>query len=145
MHIKQLSVFVENKSGRLAQLTGFLAENGINIHAMSIADTTDFGILRLITSDQLKAEKVLKENGVTVKMTDVLAVGLEHKPGSLSSVLKKLEERNVSIEYMYAFTSRNEKYDAMVILKTAVGSKALEEISGLNIIGENDINAIKNT
>ena len=70
MYIKQLSIFVENKSGRIAQVTGLLAENGINIHAMSIADTTDFGILRLITSDQLKAEKVLKENGVTVKMTD---------------------------------------------------------------------------
>jgi len=134
MFIKQLSVFVENKAGRLAQITEELAANGINIHALSIADTTDFGVLRLITSDQAKAEKILKDNGLAVKMTDVVAVALEHKPGGLTSVLKKLEGLNVSIEYMYAFTGRSAKYDALVIFKLSDQDAAAKKLGSAGIV-----------
>lgn len=91
MDVKQISVFLENKSGRLAEVTKILGENNIDISALSIADTTDFGILRLIVNDPDKAEKVLKENGFTVSSTNVIAIGVEDKPGGLSKALEILD------------------------------------------------------
>ena len=126
--IKQLSVFIENKPGRLAEVTGCLAEAGINIHALCIADTTDFGILRLIVQDPEHAKWVLKSRGLTVKTTDVVGVSLTHKPGSLAGVLRELDKAGVSIEYMYAFTSRSAEYDAMVVFSLSEQKQALEKI-----------------
>lgn len=139
--IKQLSVFIENKPGRLAEVTGYLAEAGINIHALCIADTTDFGILRLIVQDANAAKKVLKEHGLTVKTTDVVGVSLTHKPGSLSGVLRELEKADVSIEYMYAFTSRSKDYDAIVVFCLSDQEKAMEKIKVCDIefVGEDVI------
>jgi len=136
MFIKQISIFIENKSGRLAQIAGILADNAINIHALSIADTTDFGILRLIVSDAEKAVRALKENGVTVKMTDVVAVSMEHRPGGLADVLKKLEKAEIAIEYMYAFVSRSGG-GALVILKLVNQEEAVRVMaeSGIGLIG----------
>ncbi|MDR1540238.1 MAG: hypothetical protein LBU32_20000 [Clostridiales bacterium] len=133
MVITQISAFIENKPGRLAEVIGFLAQEDINIHALSIADTTDFGILRLIVSNPQKTWEILKERGLTVKLTDVIAVALEHRPGSLARVLGELESKDISIEYMYAFTSRSSSHDAMVIFRLDRQQEALEKIKGCSI------------
>lgn len=133
MFIKQISIFIENKPGRLAQVTRHLADENINIHAMSIADTADFGILRLIVDNPDKALEVLRENDLLVKTTGVLAVALEHQPGSLAKVLKEFEKADISIEYMYAFTSRSLEHDAMVILSLNNQDKAIEKIKNCDI------------
>ncbi|MDR2903625.1 MAG: ACT domain-containing protein [Clostridiales bacterium] len=136
MFIKQLSVFVENKAGRLADITRILADNAINILALSIADTTDFGILRLIVEDPEKALTVLKENNLMVKTTDVIAISITHTPGSLSTVLKKLDDAGVAIEYMYDFSNRSKGQDPMIILRLNNQDKALEALkaSGVTIL-----------
>ena len=131
--MKQISVFIENKAGRLAEVTGFLAEAGINIQALSIADTTDFGILRLIVDDADGAKSLLKSHGLTVKTTEVITIALEHTPGSLANVLKELERENISIEYMYAFTSRSAELDAMVVLRLTNQDEALEKLKQCNV------------
>src|SRR5215469_648242 len=101
--LKQITVFLENKPGRMEEVTGCLANENINLHALSIADTTDFGILRMIVSDPEKAVSVLKENDFMVKTADVIAVAMGHSPGSLNNVLCELKALDISIEYMYAF------------------------------------------
>ncbi|MFZ5597065.1 MAG: ACT domain-containing protein [Bacillota bacterium] len=106
MKIKQISIFLENKSGRLATVTRVLGENKINIRALSIADTTDFGILRLIVNDPDKAFKVLKEAGFSVNVTDVIAVEIPDRPGGLAGALGYLKEAGINIEYLYAFLTR---------------------------------------
>jgi len=104
MAIQQISVFVENKQGKLVETVKTLAENGINIRAMSIADTKDFGILRMITSDNAKTKEVLSENTV-VNTTDVIAVKMADRPGALYKVIDILSKAGVNIESMYAFTA----------------------------------------
>jgi hypothetical protein len=131
--LKQLSVFIENKPGRLCEVTGFLAESGINIHAMSLADTMNYGILRLIVNDAAKAEDALKARGLTVKTSNVVAVAMSHKPGGLYEVLTELEKAKVSIEYMYAFTSKADDYDAMVVMCLVNQDKVLDKVKGCNI------------
>lgn len=106
MLVEQIAVFLENKSGRLAEITAVLAENGINIRALSVADTTDFGILRLIVDRVEKAKDALKKNGFTVGKTNVIAVEVEDKPGGLANVLKTIHKAGLNVEYMYAFVSR---------------------------------------
>ena len=135
--IKQLSVFIENKPGRLEEVTGYLADEHINLHALSVADTTDFGILRMIASDPDKAESVLKEKGLMVKTTGVIAVAIGHNPGSLNKVLRELKTLDISIEYMYAFTSRHKEYDAVVILNLSNQDAALEKLKsgGFPLLG----------
>ena len=108
MAIKQLSAFVENKPGTLLAMLKALADAGINIRAMSIADTRDFGILRLIVSDVEKAANVLEHNSI-VTTTDVLAVEMRDEAGALSNILIALGEANINIEYLYAFTARTER------------------------------------
>ncbi len=102
MRIKQISVFLENKKGRLAEITKLIAEAGIDIRALSIADTAEFGILRLIVDKPEKAVEAISEGGFTVKSTDVLAVEIPDKPGSLARVMEIFEETGVNIEYLYA-------------------------------------------
>ena len=131
--LKQITVFLENKPGRLEEVTGCLADNNINLHALSIADTTDFGILRMIVSDPDKALGVLKDNDFMVKTADVIAVEMGHSPGSLHSVLLELKTLDISVEYMYAFTSRHKDYDAIVILSLSNQDTALDKIKGANI------------
>ncbi len=131
--IKQLSVFIENKPGRLCEVTGFLADAGINIHAMSLADTMNYGILRLIVNDAEKAEAALKERGLTVKTSNALAVALTHQPGSLYGVLSELDKAGASIEYMYAFTSRAADYDAMVVLCLANQDEVIAKLQSCRV------------
>lgn len=107
MRVEQISVFLENKAGRLAEVTRVLAEAGINIRALSLADTSDFGILRLIVNDTEKAKKVLKDNGFTVGKTTVVAVEVEDRPGGLYKILEILRRANINVEYMYAFVQQS--------------------------------------
>lgn len=103
MKVEQISVFLENKAGRLAEVTQTLSEAGINIRALSLADTSDFGILRLIVSDHEKATSCLKEKGFTVGRTDVVAVEVPDQPGGLHHILTTLSTNGVNVEYMYAY------------------------------------------
>ncbi len=103
MKVEQLSVFLENKAGRLAEVTRALGRAGINIRALSLADTSDFGILRLIVNDHEKAKNVLKEQGFTVGRTSVVAVQVDDKPGGLDNILQLLSANGINVEYMYAF------------------------------------------
>lgn len=123
MLVKQISVFLENKSGRLAEVTKILGGSGINISALSIADTTDFGILRLIVNNPQKAEEILKENGFTVSCTEVIAIAVADKPGGLSVALDILDREALGIEYMYAFVGKTMD-NALVILKVDEPEKA---------------------
>ena len=137
--LKQITVFLENKPGRILDVTGCLSDENINIHALSIADTTDFGILRMIVSDSEKTIKVLKEKNFMVKTTDVIAVAMSHSSGSLHNILRELKTHDISIEYMYAFTSRLKDYDAIVILSLSNQDAALSKLknSSFSILGEN--------
>ena len=136
---KQITLFLENKPGRMEEVTGCLADNNINIHALSIADTTDFGILRIIVSDPGKAESVLKENNFMVKTADVVPVAMGHSPGSLHQVLRELRKLDISIEYMYAFTSRHKGHDSIVIFSFSDQNAALKKIEDgrIPVLGEN--------
>ncbi len=139
--IKQISVFVENKSGRLSEIVTAIGSNGIDISAMSIADTTDFGILRMIVNDPDKACAVLKESGVAVKVTDVIALGVNDVPGGLAKELEILKNAGVGIDYMYAF--RGKQAQAMIILKVddpEQAVKALENTDAEIVAPENIYN-----
>ena len=116
MNIKQISVFVENKKGRLAEITEALANAKVDIRALSIADTTDFGILRLIVDKPDEAAAALKELGVTVSITNVIAIGIEVAPGAFSVPMRLLADAGIDVEYMYAFITRKSER-AYVILR----------------------------
>jgi hypothetical protein len=120
---KQISVFLENKSGRLAHVTRVLGDAGINIRALSIADTSDFGILRIIVNDPVNAYKILKEAGFTVSETEVIAVRMPDSPGGLATVLDQMSDENLNIEYLYAFLGISGN-DALVIFKVEDFKKA---------------------
>jgi hypothetical protein len=128
MKLKQISVFLENKKGRLWEALNALAKKHINIRALSIADTSEFGILRLIVPDTEKAKKVLEKSGFTVRENNVIAVGVYDKPGGLAAVLKVLNDANINVEYLYAFVEKSGK-KAVVVLRTEninSGIKALK-------------------
>ena len=108
MKLKQLSIFVENRLGKLAGITRTLADNGIDIKAFSVADTSDFGILRLIVKEPEKAGNILRDAGYTVTIADVIGVGIDDKPGALADVMERLGEDGVSVEYLYAFIARED-------------------------------------
>ena len=123
MIIKQLSVFLENKSGRLSEVASVLGEAGINMTAFSIADTSDFGILRVIVSDPDKALRILKESDFSVNLTDVICLSCPNKAGSMSKALTILSEEQVSIEYMYAFSMGD---SANIVIRPANVQKCIE-------------------
>ena len=143
MSLKQLNVFVENKQGALVQITDALAKSEINIRALSIADTEEFGILRLIVSDLETACEMLEKLNYLVKVTDVVGVKIGDAPGKLSKALEVLDENGINMEYLYAFMARTEKH-AYVVLRVADNDKAeaaLEE-AGFHIITDADINKL---
>ena len=115
MQINQLSIFVENKAGRLMEIVDVLKENNVNISALSLADTTDFGVLRMIVCDPEKAKIALRESGVIVKTTPVLALPIEDTPGGLAAMLSLFSEEKIAVEYMYAFATRIEGTAVMVL------------------------------
>ncbi|MBR1764143.1 MAG: ACT domain-containing protein [Ruminococcus sp.] len=134
MTVKQLSVFAENRPGRLSAISGLLAENGINIRAMSVADTKDFGILRLIVNDPDKAQQVLKEAGCAVTIANVLAIQLPDKPGGLAGAMKVLYENNVSVEYMYSAFVSEKSAEAYLILRADSNEAAEQALEGKYIL-----------
>ena len=143
MAIKQLTVFIQNKKGTVVSVTDILSKNGINLRALSIAETQDFGILRLIVNDEKAAEKVLEENGYLIKVIDVVGVKIGDEPGKLTAALDVLDKSNINVEYLYAFMARTEKH-AYVVLRVednAVAEKALID-AGFKMISEADINKL---
>ncbi len=140
MSLKQLTIFVENKQGTLVNITDTLAKHDVNIRALSIADTQDFGILRLIVNDNDTALKTLAEEGYLIKTTDVVGVKIGDQPGKLSTALKVLDENNINMEYLYAFMSRTEKH-AYVVLRVADNNAAeiALENAGFHLITDADI------
>ncbi len=143
MAIKQLTVFVENKKGSIVTVTDILAKNNVNIRALSIAETEDFGILRLIVNNENSAEKVLEENGYLIKVVDVVGVKIGDEPGKLTAALDVLDKGNINVEYLYAFMARTEKH-AYVVLRVENNSLAetLLENAGFHLITEADINKL---
>lgn len=143
MSLKQLTIFVENKKGALVDITDILAKNNVNMRALSIADTQDFGILRLIVNDNKTATKALSEAGYLLKTTDVVGVKIGDQPGKLSTALSVLDKADINMEYLYAFMSRTEKH-AYVVLRVAdnaLAEKALEA-AGFHMITDADVNKL---
>lgn len=128
MTVKQISVFVENTAGKLAELTEYLDKNKIDMRALSIAEAQDFGIVRIIVDDAYKTSCILKEAGYVASITPVLAVEMPDEPGSLFKILKMLGDGGVNLEYMYAFLTRKEA-TAYMVLRVEDNEKAVEILS----------------
>ena len=143
MKVDQLAVFLENKSGRLAEITKVLAAAGINIRALSVADTADFGILRLIVDKTEQAKQSLKEEGFTVGKTEVVAVEVEDRPGGLAEVLSIIHAASVNVEYMYAFLGKSGNNAVIIFrfedLERAIG---ILQDSGVRVLSTNEVCSI---
>ncbi len=128
MKVEQISVFLENKPGALAEVTRVLGESGVNIRALSLADTKDFGILRLIVNDNEKAKEVLVRKGLTVRKTEVVAIEVPDRPGGLADIMKLLEEAGINVEYLYAFVQRSGQ-NAIIIFRFDETDRAIAVLS----------------
>ena len=133
MSIKQISVFVENKPGAMSAMTAVLAENNIDMRALSLAETADFGIVRIIVDDVYKAATVLKDAGYIHSVTSVLGVRIPNVPGGVNKVLNILENAGINIEYMYAFLGKKEKNHAYMIFRVQDDVKATVALGAQNI------------
>ena len=140
MFIKQISVFLENKQGRLANVTEILANSGVNLRAMSMADTSDFGILRLIVDDNAKAMAALSDAGFAVSQNDVIAVAFDDEVGAMARTLKIFEDNNINIEYLYVFFAQNDSKVVTVfrVIDTDSAIKVLQE-KNICVLSEEDI------
>ncbi len=140
MPIKQISVFVENKAGRLADITAVLEREQINIRALSVADTTNYGILRLIVSDPDRAEQALKAAGMTVSITSVLGIGIPDVPGGFSKAIRVLSDEGISVEYAYAFITPRVG-TAYIIIRVEDNDRAAKVLAdkGIVLIEQNEI------
>ena len=140
MSLKQLTVFVENKQGSLVDITDTLAANNVNLRALSIADTQDFGLLRLIVNDNDTALSALSDKGYVLKVTEVVGVKIGDAPGKLSKALSVLAQAGINVEYLYAFMARTEKHAYVVLRPTnnAAAESALEA-AGFHLITDADI------
>ena len=143
MKVKQLSIFLENQSGRLAEVTGVLGNEGINIRVLSLADTSGFGILRLIVNDIEKARTALRGKGFTFRETDVIAVEIPDKPGGLANILSILGSKGINIEYMYAFVEKASN-DAVVVFRFENIDNAIEVLKaeGINVLTAEEVYAL---
>ena len=128
MKVEQISVFLENKPGALAEVTRILGETGVNIRALSLADTKDFGILRLIVNDNEKAKEVLGQKGFTVRKTEVVAVEVPDRPGGLADIMKILAEASINVEYLYAFVQQSGE-NAIIIFRFDETDRAIAVLS----------------
>lgn len=143
MTIKQLSIFVENKAGTVSNIAKSIADAGVSIRALSVADTQEFGILRLIVSDVEKAKDVLSENDCVVSVTKVIGVQIPDVPGGLSEVLALMSENGINIEYLYAFITISGKH-AYVVLRVEDNEKAIDVLSkaGIKLVTQSDIDSL---
>ncbi len=140
MVVKQISVFVENSEGKVKKAINEISKEGINIRALSIADGTEFGILRLIVTDNEKTKKTLQNEGFIVKESEVIVIGIPDEPNGLNSLLEILEGENINLEYVYAFAN-NKTDEAVVVIKVENYEKAkkLLESNNANLFDEKDI------
>ena len=140
MAIKQLTVFVENRQGALVEITDLFAANHVDMRALSIADTQDFGILRVIVNDTDEALRILRTRGHLIQATDVIAVKISDAPGKLSAALHALNVGGVNVEYLYAFLARTARH-AYVVLRVAdnAAATAILEEAGFHMVAEEDI------
>jgi hypothetical protein len=138
--IKQISVFVENKKGRLARITDVLGQAGIDLIALSIADTTNFGIMRCIVSNPDKAIALLKQNGFTASMTEVIVAEVTDKPGGLAGILRALDVAGISVEYLYSFV-RTPNQNALILFRVEDIEAAVKALKSSNVrlLEESDI------
>ena len=143
MAIKQLTVFVENKQGAVVPITDLLAKNNINLRALSIAETEDFGILRLIVNDEEAVAKILADEGYLIKTTEVVGVKIGDEPGRLSEALRVLNDNRINMEYLYAFMTRTEKH-AYVVIRVANNDAAENALTkaGFKLITQGDIDKL---
>jgi hypothetical protein len=143
MSVKQISVFLENSKGRLAEVTRTLSHEKINIRALSLADTADFGVLRIIVNNPDRCLAVLKGKGFVAQVTEVIAVEVEDKPGGLAHILEVLDQDNVNVEYMYAYVEKS-RDNAVVICKIDDRDRALQvlEKNGIATIGAEGLKAL---
>jgi hypothetical protein len=143
MQVEQVSVFLENKSGRLSEVTGILAEANVNIRALALADTSDFGVLRLIVDDTHKAMSALKNNGFAVGKTDVVAVEVEDRPGGLHVILETLKQNDINVEYMYAYV-QHAGQNAIMIFRFDNVEAAIQTLKsqGITILDGNRLYAM---
>ena len=137
MYTKQISVFLENRKGRVAEVTKLLSDEGINIRALALADMADFGVLRLIVSDRQRCLRVLKDHEVVVQETDVIAVEIEDQVGSLHRILDTLDHHDLNVEYIYAFFEKSHQ-NAIAVLKIDDAARAVEVLTraGIPILPE---------
>ncbi|NLK21085.1 MAG: ACT domain-containing protein [Epulopiscium sp.] len=140
MLMKQISVFVQNQKGRLAKITRILTENGVNISGTCLADTTEFGILRMVVDKPNKALEVIKEAGFTVNTTEIFAVAVPHTPGGLNEVLNFLDEEDIGIEYLYSFTHKT-IHEALILFCVDDPKKAIEVLQekGIKVLNQEEV------
>ena len=140
MQVQQISIFLENRVGRLQEVAEVLAKNEINIRALSLADTSDFGILRLIVSKPDAATSILRESGFTVRENDVIAVEVEDRPGGLAHILDLFSNSGISVEYMYAFVERKRDNAVMIFRVESVprAIKALQD-AGVSLLSNEEV------
>jgi hypothetical protein len=143
MSVKQISVFLENKKGRLAEVTKTLFHEKINIRALSLADTADFGVLRIIVDNPERSLTVLKSHGFVAQVTEVIAVEVEDRPGGLSQILEVLDQDNVNVEYMYAYVEKSRE-NAIVICRIDDRERALQilEKNGITTLSAEALKAL---
>jgi hypothetical protein len=139
MNVQQISIFLENKSGRLAEIANILGQGCVNIRSLSLADTTDFGIVRLIVDDVDKAVSLLKDEGITAVPTEVVAIAVDDRPGGLAKVLNTLRQNGINIEYLYSAATRGDK--AYIIFRFDAPVKALEVFkkSGIKVLSREEL------
>jgi hypothetical protein len=143
MLAKQLSVFIENRQGRLHEVLEVLKINGVNILSLSLADTTEYGLLRLIVNDPDLGKEKLSEAGFSIMMTDILVIKIEHKAGSLQTLLQTMSAKGINIEYMYGLSVDGD--DAFVVLKTSDSEEATQILKsvGVKLLSTDDIKGLK--
>lgn len=143
MSVKQISVFLENKKGRLAEVTRTLSHEKINIRALSLADTADFGVLRIIVDNPDRSLTILKAHGFVAQVTEVVAVEVEDRPGGLSRILEVLDQDNVNVEYMYAYVEKSRE-NAIVICRIDDRERALQilEKNGIATVSAEALKAL---
>lgn len=143
MAVRQISVFMENKVGPLAEITTLLAQHQINMRALSIAETQDFGILRIIVEEPEKAEQVLKDNQIIFRESSVLAVLMEDRPGSMAAVVDLLAQAGIPVEYAYAFITRQADNACLILkVKEDEAAEALLEKEGVRSLSEQELNTL---
>ena len=143
MFVKQISVFIENTPGRLSDFTRVLADNGIDLVSLSIADTTHFGILRGIVAEPEAAAKLLTERGYSVKVTDVLAVCVPDHPGGLNEILSRLAEKDIALEYLYSFVRQTGDH-ALIIIRVDQPQEAVRVLTeaGVRLLSQDEVRTL---